>query len=39
MIEAGPLVFLGVTLVLSVVFAGLHRIKARKIGLPGWRDL
>jgi hypothetical protein len=39
MIEAGPFVFLGVALVLSVVFAGLHWIKARKIGLPRWRDL
>ena len=38
-IEAGPIVFIGVTLTLSLAFAGIHKFKARKIGLPRWRDL
>ena len=38
-IEAGPIVFLGVTLTLSLAFAAIHKIKARQIDLPGWRDL
>lgn len=39
MIEAGPIVFVGVTLVLSLAFAAIHKIKARQIGLPEWQDL
>ena len=39
MIEAGPIVFFGVTSALALVFAAVHRVKARKIDLPRWRDL
>lgn len=36
-IEAGPILFLAVTLALSFAFAAIHKIKARQIGLPRWR--
>lgn len=39
MIEAGPLVFLGMMTTLAVVFAGVHILKARSLGLPRWRAL
>ena len=39
MIEAEPVVFLAVAFALAVVFAGIHKGKARRIGLPAWRDL
>lgn len=38
-VEAGPVVFLGVTVALALVFAAVHKIKARQIGLPRWQDL
>jgi hypothetical protein len=38
-IEAGPVVFFGLNAVLAVCFAAIHKLKARRIGLPKWRDL
>jgi hypothetical protein len=38
-IEAGPVFFLGLVSALSLGFAALHRMQARRIGLPKWRDL
>ena len=37
--SAGPVVFLGVNFALALVFAAAHKIKARRIRLPEWRDL
>jgi hypothetical protein len=39
MIQAGPQVFFGGAFVLSVIFAGIHKLKAHQLGLPRWRDL
>ena len=39
MIEAGPVVFAGLTTVLAIGFATLHKVQAARIGLPRWRDL
>ncbi len=39
MIEAGPVVFFAGNIALSMIFAFIHRFKAKQIGLPKWRDL
>ncbi|MGC1496715.1 MAG: DUF6404 family protein [Sulfitobacter sp.] len=39
MIEAGPQVFFTGCFILSVLFAGIHKLKAMQIGLPRWRDI
>jgi hypothetical protein len=38
MIEAGPLVFLGMMLGLSILWTGWHVIAVRGSDLPSWRD-
>ncbi|WP_371036659.1 MULTISPECIES: DUF6404 family protein [unclassified Rhodosalinus] len=38
-VSAGPVVFLGVSVALALVFAAAHKIKARSIRLPKWQDL
>jgi hypothetical protein len=37
--DAGPLPFLAVNAALAVAFAALFRIRARRLGLPAWKDL
>ncbi|MEW9918671.1 DUF6404 family protein [Marimonas sp. MJW-29] len=39
LIEAGPVVYLMLTLTFGIGFAAVHKIKAAQIGLPRWRDL
>lgn len=39
MVEAGPMVFLGMMAILSLVFTGYHAVKARGAGLPRWQEL
>lgn len=39
MIASGPTVFFTGAFVLSVIFAAIHKVQARQIGLPRWRDL
>ena len=39
MIDTGPTVFFTAAFGLSVIFAAIHKVQARQIGLPRWRDL
>ncbi len=39
MIDAGPLVFFSGAFLFSMVCAGFHKLKARKLRLPQWRDI
>ena len=38
-VDLGPVPFFAVNAALAVVFAALCRIRARRLGLPAWRDL
>jgi hypothetical protein len=38
-VDAGPMPFFAVNAVLAMAFAASFRFKARRFGLPAWRDL
>ena len=38
-VNAGPVAFFGMMLLMSTGFTVLHRVQARRMGLPRWRDL
>ena len=39
MVDAGPAAFFSLTGVMSVLLAAWHKLRARQMGLPRWRDL